>query len=958
MSQFLDLNISGLHTYVNNYSKVPNGSLSIANNIFIDRPSIAEPRYGYDFYKYIKEAFGAFLSDYNLRGKKLFFYRKKNETDWYIYAIIRVNSLTYKLQVFSPSTGQWSDVIADLDGFFDGREYCPVNTTQAKNNVYMTTDGKGVISLPDNVKVGCPIALDISSWVFYNAGGVNWLPNNEYVTYRILWGRKDSSGNIMLGAPSGATIIKNTSGVTSWIDLNIDIPDDVTSQNFIQVYRSKKSSSISNDELRLVYEDYPSAGQIAARNMIISDVVTDDLNNGAYLYTNESQQTPFQANYPPPYCADIDVFRDCMFYANTRELQTFNLTMVGLPDDASTITIGLYTYTCKNTPTLNTHFQRVTSFATTTENIRATSYNLISKINYNDANLSARYSSAEDDVVGKITIFSNNPSDIPFYLTASTGIFWNPSLNTSGTIDGSISDGALNVVAFSKTLEPEAVPLTNRLAIGANNTKIVRIVALKDSLFILKEDSLWRIYGNDPTTFAAQEIDPTTGFMWPDTVCKLGNKIFAVCDNGIAAIDENGVNIVSDPIKLDIRQLTYLNPRSFLPVDDAIFDDRFYDPWAVASDVDGHYTIFFPFSNLYYRYSINTNTWVKGDITAFFGALDPDSKSVFLWPDEPFLIKEDRTRTEKTYSDFLLSCTMQQVSDGYSISDTAIYKFLENKIFSNNALFNLVQADLNTTTSIITKADHNLYTGNIICARGFGSASGNISNYSLYYVIRLSDSTFQIATTLENAVTLNPYLFTKKDFATDYLEFEFCRGDVTDGILPEGSYVYYSSGSFAKITGVSILTGKTLLLQLEYDVPDGVILIHKPINTQIRWNPITFQNPAINKQVREANFLFKSEFFGEAEAGFESDTTTSEERETIDGTRLAPWGNSPWGNSPWGGITSSRNARVTVPRNHQRCAIIRPSFYHSQCYSGWELQGLSLIGNNISEKTGKDGGNL
>ena len=49
MSQIIDLAVKGLHTYASDLSGVPQGALTIADDVNISRVNIVESRRGFDF---------------------------------------------------------------------------------------------------------------------------------------------------------------------------------------------------------------------------------------------------------------------------------------------------------------------------------------------------------------------------------------------------------------------------------------------------------------------------------------------------------------------------------------------------------------------------------------------------------------------------------------------------------------------------------------------------------------------------------------------------------------------------------------------------------------------------------------------------------------------------------------------------------------------------------------------
>lgn len=138
------------------------------------------------------------------------------------------------------------------------------------------------------------------------------------------------------------------------VTLTIPIPESVTLNDFVQIYRSDLitatgtailSQLLPTDELRQAYEAYPTAAQLAAGFMVVTDVAPDAL-LGAYLYTDPTNGGGIGiANEPPPFALDVARFKNCVFYANTRTRYSQLMTLLGITNlyteqDASLITVG------------------------------------------------------------------------------------------------------------------------------------------------------------------------------------------------------------------------------------------------------------------------------------------------------------------------------------------------------------------------------------------------------------------------------------------------------------------------------------------------------------------------------------------------------------------------------------------------------------------------------------------
>jgi len=381
--QILELDIKGLYTNNNRYSQCPPGALVTANNIVVDKISIAETRRG-------QRQYGTQLTIGTGTIDQLLMYRNS--------LLVNYNgTLAYD----SDDAGTWID--------YDG-EFTPpsVNGTATKmknvtiqGNNYVTTN-KGVFgqdSLTTNPTLaGLPPALSCSAG---STGTNGFCGTDTAYAYRICIGITDLNNNLKLGPPSnrgifinadinfnisgqgtgvhagtltvddstgilvgdtmsqvenaftaivdsvpnGTTVVVNgsyawsldqpaTAGHTCNANVAFIIPQNqgIGTKHFYQIYRSDPAANAASppdDNCQLVTQTNFTEADLTAGTVSFLDTVPDSLKQ-AYLYTDQSQEGITATNNPPPLCTDMCQFDGYTLYANCTQKNTYQFTLVGL----------------------------------------------------------------------------------------------------------------------------------------------------------------------------------------------------------------------------------------------------------------------------------------------------------------------------------------------------------------------------------------------------------------------------------------------------------------------------------------------------------------------------------------------------------------------------------------------------------------------------------------------------
>lgn len=878
--QKLELQLKGLYTSPNNLSGIPQGALEVANNVVINAKSKVESRRG-------QTQYGDTLATGSNQINKLF-----------NYASSLIVSYDDKL-AYDSGLGVW----VDYNGTFtDPAAGYKMHSLEALKNFYFTTN-KGVYKIDalasDPRTAGVVRALGGSGSL---TGGSGFLLDDTAVAYRIVWGYRDANNNLLLGAPSQRLVVSNSSGMDKDVQLTFSIPDTITTEYFYQIYRSLGTLTATDepsDELQLVIQGNPSSGEIASKSFMVTDSTPYSLMRDT-LYTSPSQEGIANANYQPPFALDMDIFKTCAFYANIRQKQRLSIALIsvelpsfgyyvdgsvgttnanpGLTGIASTadLRVGMRvvgtgipantrilaiptgtTVTMDNnataTATVSVEFQDRFSIgavdywggtaqnaATNTflvdvsgtpgQNIDQTAQNLILVINTSASNttLYGYYVSALNDLPGQMLFEERAIGGTAFFATSTAGGSFSPELPTSGNSVISDNDERQNRVFASKAGQVEAVPLYTFFDIGSANFPIQRVVALRDGIFFFKPDGVYRLSGENFANFTVNLVDNTVALKAPESAVPFNNQVFCFTTQGVCAVTDSGVQIMSVPIENILLEL--------------------------SSEQYAHFA------------------------TASFGVAY-ESARLYLF---------------------------------FTVTETTDY-FATQAYVYNSLTDTWTRWVMNRTCGVVNTTVNKLFMGE----------------------------------TDTGQVLIERKSFTNADFADQ--QFDVSIVDIpSDTELTLGDAAAVSAGMTISQNSrnqlILEINGDTLTVDSSSGFDNNPAICYEPIENTIQWAPIDCENPGLLKQFSEISLFFRNAAFREIAATFSTNVSLGDETVFIENVSANGWGQPPWGNFPWGSPLGGQNTlRTYVPRSKQRASWLILSLTTEEAFTGFSLQGVSLI---------------
>jgi uncharacterized delta-60 repeat protein len=226
-----------------------------------------------------------------------------------------------------------------------------------------------------------------------------------------------------------------------------------------------------------------------------------------------------------------------------------------------------------------------------------------------------------------------------------------------------------NRIYYSKTMQPEAVPIGNSFDIGAADKQILRIFPLRDSLFVFKEDGLFRISG-ETIPFVRTLFDSSCILIAPDSVAVANNVVYAWTNKGISNVTEAGVTEISRPIDTEILKLASSNYTNFSKL-----------TWGLGYDSDNSYTVYTnaaiedEYPSIAFRYSNLTNTWTNVLRSQTCGVVNLKDDKIYTGSGIYNLIDQERKQFNRLdYSDRDFSIL---VTDGNILSNGEVIRIVD-----------------------------------------------------------------------------------------------------------------------------------------------------------------------------------------------------------------------------------------------------------------------------------------
>ena len=570
-----------------------------------------------------------------------------------------------------------------------------------------------------------------------------------------------------------------------------------------------------------------------------------------------------------------------------------------------------------------------------------------------------------------------------------------------------------NRLYFSKVSEPEAVPIANYIDVGAKDEEIKRILALRDNLFVLKDDGIFIVSGTSAPNFSVRLLD-NTRILAPDSAVVLNNQIYCITEQGITVVTDSGAGVIS-------RGIENL-------VDDVVNSkfDYAVNTFGIAYENDRAYIMFTPQSDTdtsasqAFRYNIFERTWSRWEYDATCGLVAERDNRLYLGDGNRNYVAQERknfNRTDHADRDFVIQISADGVdgneitisnTDDVEVGDVITQTQSVSIAYINNRLLRRMDTfdngvDLGESGGVITYPDsstanfftpypHNLtnlstwtvtitdtepktytqdYVITVVNANNFtiqyDSSSQTISSakfrdyYTNIFAVSAGDNMVQ------KFQAINDYLFgldpwdgtsgvtDKLVTANNLLDSVNTLVDelnLTETITTLKDYKKPESVTFeAYIKAVDIITN-VITIHAARPFLQGDITVYKHIEKVIKWNPQHFGDPSAVKQIREVTILFDQNNFYDAVARFGSDVRQALTDVPFQGKGIGYFGDMVFDNpnAYWGGEGNDIPFRTIVPRDKQKCRYITVVFEHSNAREEFRILGVTGVVRPISSR--------
>lgn len=602
--------------------------------------------------------------------------------------------------------------------------------------------------------------------------------------------------------------------------------------------------------------------------------------------------------------------------------------------------------------------------------------------------------------VHEITWISSTSFSLNINVTASgsgTAVF---KITTEA--ESSSNEEKVHRVYYSKLQQPESVPLLNYLDIGASDKEILRIFPLRDSLFVFKQDGLYRISG-EVAPFSVALFDSSCVLTAPDSVSVSNNQVFAWTTQGIVIVTEAGANPISRQIESAIMGK---GASSFVNFKTATWgvgyeSDNSYIVYTTAEPTDETATIGF-------RYSTQTNTWTTFDKSVTCGIINSTDGKMYLGAgDTNYIEKERKDFTRYDHADRELqytivggglsgkTITMPTPIGPISVGDVlvqnqtlTVYEFnmllkkldidpgvpssdyyatlaasagdnLKTKLLSlavkldgeldpgYETLISTKTGSVSTATVadpgvITTSSPHGLQTGRYVSISGNTQSDVN----GVFKVTYISSTSFSIPIDLLVGGTGGVYSTDDSGFN----DLKSCYNLIiaklnSDTIASYSNYRAVDNDTVQEAVIVSKHNPTNeIVLDRAIELVVGAITIYKAIPCSFTYSPQTMGDALGLKHLREATLMFETKAITSAELKFSTDLLPEFVSVPFSGDGPGAFGSGSFGSGFFGGVSNSAPFRTLIPRQCQRCRYINVGFSHATARENFAIYGITITG--------------
>jgi len=373
-----------------------------------------------------------------------------------------------------------------------------------------------------------------------------------------------------------------------------------------------------------------------------------------------------------------------------------------------------------------------------------------------------------------------------------------------------------NRIYYSKKNEPEAVPIVNYIDVGTQDGEIKRILALRDNLFVLKDDGIYVVSGTSAPDWSVRLID-STKILAADSAVVLNNQIYCLTEQGITRINGSGAAIISRGIE---DQIDLITNQQF---------DYASNTFGIAYENDRAYIMFAPKDSTdtsatqAFRYNIFEQTWSKWEYEATCGHVLARNNKLYLGEADRNVISQERKNNDRTdHADRNFSAAIN--TDGVEANVVELSSLVGVEV--NDVIVQEQEVTINYINNrLLRKMDY--FDTNL----SLGSSGGIVTypdtstvNFYTPYPHQLENgSTWSIRiVSSEPTTTIEDYVVTKIDANNFTIPYDSSSFSIDEAIFKEYYYRTFIASNGDNIPAIMEALNDHLFLLDFYSAPSYV----------------------------------------------------------------------------------------------------------------------------------------